>query len=212
MFNNFKQILILAPHTDDGEFGCGGTIAKLTKVGKKIFYAAFSTCEASVPKGFPKDILKKELKRATKMLGVKPENLTTLDYPVRLFPQNRQAILEDMVKLRKKINPDLVFMPSLHDIHQDHLTVAQEGLRAFKHVSILGYEDPWNNLTFDTICFIHLTKQDIKKKVEAIKKYKSQTKRLYVQELFVKSLAHTRGVQIGTKYAEAFEVIRWIIR
>ncbi|MDD5173070.1 MAG: PIG-L family deacetylase [Patescibacteria group bacterium] len=211
MFNNFKKILILAPHTDDGEFGCGGTIAKLIKGGKKIYYVAFSTCEASVPKDFPKDILKKELKQATKTLGIKSKNLTILNYPVRHFPQNRQAILEDMIKLKNKIVPDLIFMPSLHDIHQDHLTIAQEGLRAFKQSSILGYEDVWNNLTFNTICFVHLTELIIKKKIEAIKKYKSQSKKLYATAKFIRSLAHVRGIQIGTEYAEAFEVIRWII-
>ena len=212
MFNDIKKILILAPHADDGEFGCGGTIAKLIEKGKKVHYVVFSTCEDSIPKGFPKDILKKELKQATKTLGIISENLIILNYPVRLFPQNRQAILEEMVKLKKKIDPDLVFMPSLHDIHQDHLTIAQEGLRAFKHASILGYEDPWNNLTFDTACFSYLTEEHIKRKIEAIKKYKSQAKKLYATEKFVRSLAHTRGIQIGVEYAEAFEVIRWIIK
>ena len=43
MLSNFKNILVLAPHTDDGEFGCGGTIAKLIDQGKNVFYAAFST-------------------------------------------------------------------------------------------------------------------------------------------------------------------------
>jgi len=211
MFNNYKKILILAPHTDDGEIGCGGTIAKLVDAKKTIFYVAFSTCKESVPKGLPEDILKKELKKATTKLGIKKSNLTILNYQVRHFPKNRQSILEDMIILKKEINPDLVFMPSLHDIHQDHLTIAQEGLRAFKHVSILGYEDPWNNLNFDTTCFIHLSENEIQTKVKAIQQYKSQKDKLYATERFIKGLAHTRGVQIGTEYAEAFEVIRWII-
>jgi len=211
MFNNYKKILILAPHTDDGEIGCGGTIAKFIDAKKIIFYVAFSTCKESVPKKLPKDILKKELKKATAELGIKKENLTILDYQVRHFPQNRQKILEEMIKLKKQINPDLVFMPSLHDIHQDHLTIAQEGLRAFKHVSILGYEDPWNNLNFNTICFVHLSEKEIQTKIKAIQQYESQKNKLYTTERFIKGLAHTRGVQIGTEYAEAFEVIRWII-
>ena len=28
MISNFKNVLVLAPHTDDGELGAGGTIAK----------------------------------------------------------------------------------------------------------------------------------------------------------------------------------------
>jgi len=79
MFNDIKKILILAPHTDDGEFGCGGTIAKLIEKGKKVHYVVFSTCEDSIPKGFPKDILKKELKQATKTLGIRSENFIILN-------------------------------------------------------------------------------------------------------------------------------------
>jgi LmbE family N-acetylglucosaminyl deacetylase len=37
-----KRILVLAPHIDDGEFGCGGTIAKLIADRAEVFYAAFS--------------------------------------------------------------------------------------------------------------------------------------------------------------------------
>ncbi len=42
---SFQRILVLAPHTDDGEFGCGGSIAKFIEAGKEVFYAAFSTAE-----------------------------------------------------------------------------------------------------------------------------------------------------------------------
>ena len=41
MSNNFKKILVLAPHTDDAELGCGGTIAKFIEVGKEVFWAVF---------------------------------------------------------------------------------------------------------------------------------------------------------------------------
>ena len=56
-----------------------------------------------------------------------------------------------------------------------------------------------------------LEEKYIEQKVEAIKQYQSQAHRAYANEEFVKSLARTRGVQINTKYAECFEVIRWIL-
>lgn len=67
----FQKVLVLAPHTDDGELGCGGTIHRLIQLGKEVHYVAFSTCEESVPEGFPKDILTKEVKAATASLGIK---------------------------------------------------------------------------------------------------------------------------------------------
>ena len=134
-----KRILILAPHTDDGEFGCGGTISKYIEEGVEVFYAAFSACQQSVLKEFPSDILITEVKAATNVLGIKKENLILFDYDVRTFNFHRQSILDNLIKLRTEIKPDLVFMPSKNDIHQDHLTIAEEGLRAFKFSSILAY-------------------------------------------------------------------------
>jgi len=211
MITRFKNVFVLAPHTDHGELGAGGTVAKLIENGANIYYFAFSTAEESIPKGHPKDVLKTEVINATKRLGIKRENVIIYHYKVRKLNYVRQEILEDLVKHKKEIVPDLVLMPSLHDIHQDHTTIAQEGLRAFKNCTILGYELIWNNLTFNTTSFIKLDQRHIQCKCNALKEYKSQSNRAYMSEDFIYSLAKTRGVQIGTKYAESFEVLRWII-
>ena len=201
---------MLAPHTDDGELGCGATLAMLIANKIKVTYVAFSTAEESVPEGYPKDILKTEVRNATGKLGIEEENLVILKYPVRKLNFYRQEILEELIRLRKN-NYDLVFIPSLHDIHQDHTTVATEALRAFKNTSILGYELIWNNLSFNTTCFVGLNREHIMTKALALKEYKSQSHRDYMKDEFIFSLAKTRGVQVGKEYAEAFEVIRLML-
>ena len=208
MIEKQNNILVLAPHTDDGELGAGATINYLIEKGKNVVYAAFSTAEQSVPKGFPKDILKTEVKSATEKLGIKPENLLIYNYEVRKLSYARQEILEDLLKIKNRQSFDMVFMPSLHDIHQDHTTIAQEAVRAFKNTTLLGYELIWNNITFDTQCFVKLEQRHIDAKVEALKEYKSQGIRNYLSSDFITSLARTRGVQVGCEYAEAFEVVR----
>lgn len=208
---DFKNILVLAPHTDDGELGAGGTIAKFIENGSSVTYVAFSTAEQSVPDGFPKDILKTEVKAATKKLGILAENLIIFNYEVRKLNYVRQEILEDLIRIRKSSNYDLVLIPSLHDIHQDHATIAQEGLRAFKNYNVLGYELIWNNLTFNTQCFVKLEKSHVQIKADALKEYKSQGFRDYISEEFIFSLAKSRGVQIGSPYAEAFEIVRLVL-
>lgn len=211
MLSKFKTVYVLAPHTDDGELGAGATIAKLIKEGANVYYFAFSTAETSVPEGFPKDILKTEVIGATDKLGINKENVIIYNYEVRKLNYARQEILEDLMKHKRKLKPDLVLMPSLNDIHQDHTTIAQEGLRAFKNCTILGYELIWNNLTFNTTSFIQLEKKHIQTKCDALKEYKSQGSRDYMSEEFIFSLARTRGVQIGSQYAESFEVVRWVM-
>ena len=208
----FKNVFVLAPHTDDGELGAGGFINKLIEQGSNVYYFAFSTAEKSVSRGLPKDTLKKEVVKATEKLGIKKENVIIYNYEVRKLNYFRQEILEDLIKFKKNIFPDLVLLPSLNDIHQDHSTVSNEGLRAFKQTNILAYELIWNNLNFNTTSFVPLGKSHIKAKIDALKEYKSQGFRDYMSEDFITSLARTRGVQIGVKYAECFEVIRWIIK
>ena len=204
-------VLILAPHTDDGELGCGGAISKFIEEKKQVYYAAFSICEDSVPEGLPSNILEFEVKEATKALGIKSENLIIKNYPVRKFNSFRQEILEDLIILKNEVKPDLVFLPSSFDVHQDHNTMFQEGRRAFKNISMLGYEFMWNNFSFSSSAYIKLQKRHVEKKKIAISKYKSQEKRFYAKDKMIEGLAVYRGLQISTEYAEAFEVIRWII-
>lgn len=205
------RILILAPHTDDGEFGCGGSVARFVSEGHEVHYVAFSAAEKSVPAGFDSDILRKEVVGATGVLGIPRENLRVLNFEVRDFPVHRQEILEVMVRLQADLAPDMVFLPSTADTHQDHQTVSAEGFRAFKKTSILGYELPWNNLTFTTNAFILLSEQHVERKIQALAQYRSQVGRSYATGDYVRNLANVRGTQIQTRYAEAFEGIRWIM-
>jgi LmbE family N-acetylglucosaminyl deacetylase len=207
-----KKILIFAPHTDDGEIGCGGSIAKYIEEGKKVYYVAFSIARTSaVQNGFPENILEIEVKKATKVLGIPYEHLILFDFPVRRFPEYRQEILEEMIKLRKQIQPDVIFLPSTNDIHQDHQVIAREGLRAFKKHTILGYEEPWNNIVFESRSFVVLEKRHIQKKIEALKCYESQRHRTYLTERALWGIAELRGTQLEGGYAESFEVLRWIV-
>ncbi len=210
--NDIGKILVLAPHTDDGEFGCGGSVARFIAEKKEIYYVAFSTAEESVPEPWPKDILKTEVKEATKRLGIPPDNLIVFNFKVRELSYHRQEILEELVKIKKDICPDLVFLPSFSDLHQDHSTVSIEGIRAFKNANIFGYEIPWNNIEFQAEAFILLSEENINQKIYALDAYQSQKSRIYADEEFIRSLARTRGVQIAGRYAEAFEVIRWVMR
>ena len=211
MIAHFKNVLVLAPHTDDGELGAGGTIARLVEEGASVHYFAFSTAEKSVPEGFAPDVLKAEVKCATQYLGIPESNLYVFDYEVRKLDLARQQILETLISQREIIKPDLILLPSLNDIHQDHAVIAREGLRAFKYTSILGYELIWNNLTFDTTAFVKLERRHVDKKIEALSAYKSQHGKEYMAPDFIAALARTRGVQIGCEHAESFEVLRWMI-
>ena len=150
-----SKILVLAPHIDDGEFGCGRTIAKFIAEKHDVYYAAFSACQQSVLPQFPSDILITEVKAATEILGIKSSNLILFDYDVRTFGYRRQEILDDLIRLKAEIQSDLIFILTTTDVHQDHYTITEKGMRAFKLSSIISYELPWNNFSFTTSSFIY---------------------------------------------------------
>jgi LmbE family N-acetylglucosaminyl deacetylase len=211
MIEQFRRALVLAPHTDDGEFGCGGTMTRLIEAGTEVIYAAFSTAAKSVPQGFPRDVLRTEVREATSTIGIDEEHLRIFDFEVRTFPTVRQDILEQMIVLQQELSPDCVFLPALVDLHQDHKTIAEEGLRAFKRTTVLAYEIPWNNLNFSHQAYVRLEGHHVQRKVEALACYRSQQHRNYVREDYIRNVALTRGIDIGCDYAEVFEVYRWIL-
>jgi len=207
----FRRALVLAPHTDDGELGCGGTIARLVEAGAEVHYMAFSSASRSLPDGFPADTLVHEVRAATAELGIPESGLTVHDFEVRTFPTARQEILEILVAASTELTPDLVLMPSLGDIHQDHETIAREGMRAFKRTTLLGYEIPWNCFQFNRQAYVPLDRRHLERKLAAVRHYASQQHRNYANEEYIQNLARTHGIECGQDLAEVFEVYRWVI-
>ncbi|HID40411.1 MAG TPA: PIG-L family deacetylase [Calditrichaeota bacterium] len=206
----FKKILALSAHTDDIEFGCGATLHRLLEQNSEIHVIVFSICEDSVPNGLSKDVLLHEMYRSAKMLGIKKENIEVHRFPVRKFPQYRQEILEILVAAGKKIKPDLVFTHSTQDVHQDHHTVAEESIRAFRFTTLLGFELPWNNIISTSQVIVEVNENNLQAKTQAVACYESQNFRSYAEGDIFLSQAKLRGIQGRKPYAEAFEAIRFI--
>ena len=87
-----------------------------------------------------------------------------------------------MIAVREDFLPDLVLMPSTRDIHQDHVVVANEGIRAYKYSMILAYEILWNQLNFTASAFVALQSHHVESKVRALNCYASQKARPYMNE------------------------------
>ncbi len=210
MLEALQRVLVLAPHTDDGEFGCGGAMARLAEAGVEVRYVAFSIATKSLPAGFPPDTLAREVRDATAELGIPESRLTVHDFEVRTFPERRQDILELLIELWEEWRPDAVFQPSHHDVHQDHQVVAAEGLRAFKRTTVFGYEIPWNNFDFAYGAYVALERRHVERKAAALAKYASQQHRRYADPEYIAALARTHGINVNREYAEVFQVYRLV--
>ncbi len=202
-----ERVLLLSPHTDDVELGCGASIYKFIEQGFEVMNVLGSSCKESLPEGCTVEQIMNEFDTSMSLLGI--ANTVFMDLPVRNFPQYRQQILEEFVKINKNYQPTLVLLPCSNDIHQDHYTFYCEGLRAFKFCKILGYELPWNTQNPTHSCHIIIEERHLNKKLDCMKCYKSQKQRPYFREEFISYLSSIRGVQAGSTYAESFELIKW---
>ena len=203
------KILIISPHADDAELGAGATISRFIREGHEVTVYLLVTRE-KFPENFPIKDRIDEFRDSMKSLGVQDYKIDK--YPVRELYKYRQEILEKLIELREELNPEIVFIPSLSDIHQDHQVAAMEGYRAFnRRVKILSYELPWNTTKFAPNYYIKVEEIDVNHKIESLSKYESQKllNRRYLNPEFLRAQLLFRGVQCNYKYAEAFEVLHW---
>jgi LmbE family N-acetylglucosaminyl deacetylase len=199
------RVLFLGAHPDD-EMACSGLLAKLARDGAVIDAITFSDCDDLIPDGFVPSDLVAEWQQAMDFLGVGERRLGSI--PNRNFPEHRQAVLALLDENRDGY--DMVLCPATFDVHQDHATVAAEAIRAFKHATILGYELPMNEVKAMALTgFIHLDPDIVEIKVAHAAVYRSQARRAYMHETYIRGLVAVRGVQAGCAAAEAYEVIRW---
>lgn len=207
-FNN-QNALFVAPHTDDVELGCGATLARCVAECRRVDIIVFSTAVASLPVGSPPDRLKQEFFNSMQKYGIPNENIHVLDFPVRRLNFYRQEVLDELITIKKKTSPSIVFTPALGDVHQDHECITQETIRAFKFNTILGYELPWNHFCFESRVFVEVSKADLDTKMEALNCYETQVEknRPYFDKDFIMGQARIHGVKGGYSLAEAFDLI-----
>ena len=217
-----KKILILSPHCDDEILGCGGAISKYSKKNFEINVLILTNANKGAPEIYTKqtiNFIRKESEIANKFVGTKKlyfENLPALN--LKLYPTYK--ISKIINKYIVNIKPEVVFIPSENDIHEDHKIIfnaAKVSMRTNKKSNlkkILSYEvlseTEWNEneKSFNPNYFVKLNKSDIDKKIKAFLKYKSQVKKFPHprSKEAILNLSRVRGSQVFMEYAEAFRV------
>lgn len=198
------RILAISPHADDVELGAGGTVARWVEEKHDVVHLALSLGAHGT------GATEAEYLKACMTLGVTAQ---LEQFECRKFFEWRQSILDRLIVAQEEWHPvDRVLVPARGSIHQDHQIVTQEALRAFRRCSILGYEMPWGDvLGFHPQLFVKLSTDHADKKKYAVSRYKSQHGRVYTLPGMMDSLLRVRGMQIGVGFAEAFEVLRWVM-
>ncbi len=194
-----RVVLALSPHPDDVELCAGGTLAWLVEAGATVLVAQLARLD-SFSVG---DRLAGEHAAALEMLGCNTVDVERFD--VRTFGAHRQRVLDELVRIRASLRPDVVLVPCSDDTHQDHATVHAEALRAFRGVTLLGYEAPWNMRRSSATVLARLDRGHCDRKLAALRCYSSQQGKPYFGAAYQEALLRTRGLQAGVEFAEAFE-------
>lgn len=198
-----KSVLFLGAHPDDIELGCGALLHQIVNQ-TDILCVTLSDNQKN-----PDLInLKDEHYQAMDVLGVPREKIIFGPFTTRVFPDARQEILEYFLKLRREFGPDLIFVHSRQDVHQDHLTMTDEALRAFRGITVLGFDVVRSSYGFFPHFLAEVTEEDVNKKIEALSCYETYRDRYYFNSELTRSIMIRHGALAERPFAEGFDILR----
>ena len=221
-----ERILVVAAHADDEALGCGGTIARFSGKGHEVHVVFLTDGETS--RGEQANIGNRDIaaNRAAKILGTQPPVLLKL-------PDNRLdsiPLLEVVQTLEPEIthiDPHVIYTHHGNDLNIDHRIAHQATLTAcrpqpgYNVSAIYGFEilsstewaSPETAPSFRPTRFVNIT-EHLERKLEALKCYEKEMRPPPHARSFeaVEALARLRGCSVGLEAAEAFSVIREIVK
>jgi len=198
-----KRVLFLGAHPDDIELGCGALIHHIVKQ-TEILCVTLSDNQ----KNPDLKNVKSELYQAMQVLGVPEKKIIFGPFTTRVFPDARQEILEYFLQLRRDFQPDLIFVHSKQDVHQDHLTMTDEALRAFRGITVLGFDVVRSSYGFFPHFLVEVTEEDVNKKIEALTCYETYRDKYYFNTELTRSIMIRHGALAECPFAEGFDILR----
>ncbi|MCD4780917.1 MAG: PIG-L family deacetylase [Candidatus Omnitrophica bacterium] len=200
------NILAFGAHPDDIELGCAGTLLKYAKQGSNVYLCVLSSgSEAG-------DAVTREHEQeeAAKKLGVKELIWGHCEDTKISVNKNNISFIESVLQ---KIKPDEVYVNYYDDTHQDHRALAQCVISATRYTQRVIYYEDYTSNNFIPDIFVDIG-EIIEEKIRIIESFKSQISRSFPSELnmieSIRAVAHFRGFQGRTKYAEGFKALRYL--
>jgi Uncharacterized proteins, LmbE homologs len=206
------NILAIGAHFDDVELGCGGALAKHSRKGDKVYiYVAtlsgFSNYAKQLVRG--NDLALEEGRKATEILGA--ELIRGFFETLKL--EFTDDLTVELLKIIEQKQIDQIYCHWTGDVHHDHSALAKASLHAGRHIKrILMYRSNWYHASVDFRGNFYVDITDTwTMKEEAIKAHTSEYQRVGEKWLsFFKNEAENAGQRIGVRFAEVFEVVKWI--
>ncbi len=200
-----KKVCFIGAHPDDIEIGCGALIAHIAAQTE----VRCVTLSDNQKNPLLKNVVTEHYK-SMQVLGVKKENVIVGQFETRRFPHFRQEILEYLIDLNKDFHPEIVFVHTKADIHQDHATITEEALRAFRGTTVLGFDVIRSSYGFFPSFLVEVSAADVEKKIAALAEYHTYDSKYYFDPAVTRATLIRHGALAERKFAEGFDILRII--
>lgn len=200
-----KKVCFIGAHPDDIELGAGALIAHIAASTEVMCVTLSDNKKNSELKN-----VAAEHRKSMAVLGVPDDHVVIGDFETRRFPTSRQEILEYLIQLNRTFRPEIVFTHTRADIHQDHATVTEEALRAFRGTSVLGFDVLRSSYGFFPNFLVDVNEADVEKKIQALAEYKTYKNKYYFDPQITRSTMIRHGALAERQYAEGFDILRII--
>ena len=202
-----RKILVLAAHPDDIEIGCLATIQKLSEQGYEIHFCVLTGSE----------IRKKEFEVSCQDLqskGLEIHELGSFDFKDGALYDSRTEIKCALQSFYKDKGFEIIFTHSRNDLHQDHRLIGEITLELFRQSSILAFEIPkYDGNPFTPQMYVEIGAKAAALKIDHLMlHYPTQREKYWYKRSTFEATLVLRGVESGVNFAEAFEIVKWIVR
>jgi N-acetylglucosamine malate deacetylase 1 len=198
-----KHVLFLGAHPDDIELGCGALIHHIASISDVLCV----TLSDNQKNPLLNNVINEHY-RSMAILGIKKECSLLGPFTTRIFPEARQEILEYFLQLRNDFQPDIIFVHSRQDVHQDHNTMTDEALRAFRGITVLGFDVVRSSHGFFPDFLVEVDEEDVNAKIRALAQYETYRDKYYFESELTRSIMVRHGALAERSYAEGFDILR----
>ncbi|MBW6465006.1 MAG: PIG-L family deacetylase [Brevefilum sp.] len=198
-----ETLLFIGAHPDDIELGCGALISDIKDQTRIICVTLSDNQDNPLHKN-----LVPEHHASMAILGVMPEYIILHNFTTRRLKEARQEILEVMIDLKNRYHPEVVFVHTARDIHQDHQTVTEEALRAFRGTTLLGFDVLRSSYGFFPDFLVEVSEAGVQTKIRALQAYQTYADKYYFDENIIHATAIRHGALAERPFAEGFDILR----
>jgi LmbE family N-acetylglucosaminyl deacetylase len=202
-----KRVLFIGAHPDDIELGAGALLHRIAARSDVLCVTLSDNQKNPLLK-----TVVEEHYASMAVLGVPKEKVVVGKFVTRTFPEARQEILEYMLKLRREFQPEIIFVHSRQDVHQDHNVVTDEALRAYRGITLLGFDVIRSSHGFFPHFLAEVGEEDVKKKIEALANYKTYADKYYFNPELLRAINVRHGSLAERPFAEGFDILRIVGR